>query len=129
MASSLDKARSSIAVTGIGIITSLGIGKADNWRKLTAGQSGIRGITRFPTDALRTTIGGTIDFIPIEPFCSTALTERLAETAVEEAVAESRIGRAADFPGPLFLAVAPAETEWSHRQSVCSGVRVNGTVR
>ena len=62
----------SVAVTGIGVVTSLGIGIEDNWRKLTAGQSGIRRISRFPTDALRTTIAGTIDFVPIEPFCSSA---------------------------------------------------------
>ena len=53
-----------VAVTGVGVVTSLGIGIADNWRKLTAGQSGIRRISRFPTDALRTTIAGTVDFVP-----------------------------------------------------------------
>ena len=36
-------ARSSVVVvTGMGIVTSLGIGKAENWAKLSAGQSGIR---------------------------------------------------------------------------------------
>jgi 3-oxoacyl-[acyl-carrier-protein] synthase II len=34
--------RKPVAVTGIGVLTSLGIGKADNWKKLTAGQSGNR---------------------------------------------------------------------------------------
>ena len=57
-----DKAgRPVIAVTGIGLITSLGTGKEDNWKRLTAGQSGIRRISRFPTDGLRTTIAGTVD--------------------------------------------------------------------
>ncbi len=49
--------RTPVAVTGIGVLTSLGIGKADNWSKLTAGQSGIRTIRRFPTDGLKTTDG------------------------------------------------------------------------
>ena len=31
-------ARTPVAVTGIGVLTSLGIGKADNWARLTAGQ-------------------------------------------------------------------------------------------
>src|SRR6266568_537827 len=51
-----------VAVTGIGVVTSLGIGKADNWQKLMAGQSGIHAITRFATDGLKTRIAGTIDF-------------------------------------------------------------------
>ena len=51
-----------VVVTGMGVITSLGAGKADNWTKLTAGESGIRTITRFPTDGLKTTIAGTVDF-------------------------------------------------------------------
>ena len=43
-----DKAgRPVIAVTGMGIVTSLGVGKTDNWAKLTAGESGIRRISRF----------------------------------------------------------------------------------
>ena len=43
-----------VVVTGMGVVTSLGAGKADNWAKLTAGESGIRTITRFPTDGLKT---------------------------------------------------------------------------
>ena len=49
-----------VVVTGIGIVTSLGEGKEDNWRNLTSGVSGVRKITRFPTDELRTQIAGTI---------------------------------------------------------------------
>ena len=30
-----------IVVTGMGVVTSLGAGRDDNWRKLTAGESGI----------------------------------------------------------------------------------------
>src|SRR5215470_37825 len=101
-----------VAVTGVGVVTSLGIGVADNWQRLTAGQSGIRRIRRFPTDALRTTIAGTVDFVPVEPFCSTALSERLADMVAEEAITQASIGAKGDFPGPLFLAVAPVEIEW-----------------
>src|SRR5215510_7554221 len=113
-----------VAVTGIGVVTSLGIGIADNWRKLTAGQSGIRRISRFPTDALRTTIAGTVDFVPVEPFCSTTLADLLAE----EAITQASIGAKGDFPGPLFLAVAPVEIEWLHREAVAAEVRSNDTI-
>jgi 3-oxoacyl-[acyl-carrier-protein] synthase II len=104
-----------VVVTGMGVVTSLGAGKADNWKKLTAGESGIRTITRFPTDGLKTTMAGTVDFVPVEPFSSTDLSERLADIATEEAIAQAGIGSKGDFPGPLFLAVAPVEVEWPQR--------------
>ncbi|WP_298253963.1 beta-ketoacyl-ACP synthase [Bradyrhizobium sp.] len=107
-----------VVVTGMGVVTSLGAGKTDNWKKLTAGESGIRTITRFPTDGLKTTMAGTIDFIPVEPFSSTLLAERLGGLAAEEAIAQARIGTKGDFPGPLFLAVAPVEVEWPQRQEL-----------
>jgi 3-oxoacyl-[acyl-carrier-protein] synthase II len=107
-----------VVVTGMGVVTSLGSGKTDNWAKLCAGESGIRTITRFPTDGLKTTMAGAVDFIPVEPFSSTDLSERLADIATEEAVAQAAIGTKGDFPGPLFLAVAPVEVEWPQRQEL-----------
>jgi len=102
----------------MGIVTSLGAGKTDNWTRLTAGESGIRTITRFPIDSLKTTMAGTVDFAPVEPFTSTGLSERLGEMATEEALAQSGIGSKGDFPGPLFLAVAPVEVEWPQRMEL-----------
>ena len=107
-----------VVVTGMGVVTSLGAGKTDNWAKLTAGVSGIRTVTRFPIDGLRSTMAGTVDFVAVEPSSSTGLTERLADIAAEEALEQSAIGRKGDFPGPLFLAVAPVEVEWPQRIEV-----------
>jgi 3-oxoacyl-[acyl-carrier-protein] synthase II len=104
-----------VVVTGMGVVTSLGAGKSDNWAKLTAGVSGIRTVSRFPIEGLKTTMAGTVDFVAVEPFSSTGLTERLAEMATEEAVEQSGVGAKGDFPGPLFLAVAPVEVEWPQR--------------
>ena len=119
MAATRDKfGRPIVVVTGMGVVTSLGAGKTDNWKKLIAGESGIRTITRFPTDGLKTTMAGTVDFIPVEPFSSTDLSERLGELVAEEAVAQAEIGTKGDFPGPLFLAVAPVEVEWPQRQEL-----------
>jgi 3-oxoacyl-[acyl-carrier-protein] synthase II len=116
MTATRDKSgRPIVVITGMGVVTSLGAGKADNWKKLTAGESGIRTITRFPTDGLKTTMAGSIDFVPVEPFSSTDLGERLADIVAEEAIAQSAIGSKGDFPGPLFLAVAPVEVEWPQR--------------
>ena len=119
MSATRDKfGRPIVVVTGMGVVTSLGTGKTDNWAKLSAGESGIRTITRFPTDGLKTTMAGSIDFVPVEPFSSTDLSERLADLATEEAVAQSNLGTKGDFPGPLFLAVAPVEVEWPQRQEL-----------
>jgi 3-oxoacyl-[acyl-carrier-protein] synthase II len=118
MATTKDKlGRPVVVVTGLGVITSLGAGKTDNWAKLTAGESGIRAITRFPTDGLKTKIAGTVDFLPHQS-SSAALTECFADLAAEEAITQSGIGTRGHFPGPLFLAVPPIEVEWPQRLEV-----------
>ena len=106
-----------VVVTGLGVVTSLGAGKSDNWAKLTAGESGIKTITRFPTDGLKTRIAGTIDYLPSQANAA-ALTESFAELAAEEAVAQSELGKPGLFPGPLFLAVPPIELDWPQRFEV-----------
>src|SRR5258708_8346230 len=112
MTASRDKSgRPIVVVTGMGVVTSLGSGKSDNWAKLTAGESGIRTITRFPIEGLKTTMAGTVDFVPVEPFTSTDLSERLSALATEEAVAESRIRSKGAFPRPPFLSGAPLHAQ------------------
>jgi len=49
-----------VLITGIGLISSLGIGKAENWENLCQGKSGIRLIKRFDTSDYRTKFGGEI---------------------------------------------------------------------
>lgn len=117
MAHTDHRGRPVVAVTGIGVVTSLGQGIADNWARLTAGESGIRRISRFPTEGLKTTIAGTIDAIAHEPPTSAALALRIAELAAEEAVAASGFRQDA-VPGPLFLGFPPVEFEWAQRQEV-----------
>jgi len=117
-----------VVVTGSGLITSLGAGKADNWKRLTAGESGIHAITRFSTDSLRTKVAGTVDFVPVEPLTAPDLSERLAEIAIEEAIAQARIGGRGHFPGPLFLAVAPIELEWPQREALAKSSGGNDAI-
>jgi 3-oxoacyl-[acyl-carrier-protein] synthase II len=103
-----------IAVTGIGIITSLGVGKADNWAALTSGQSGIRQISRFPVDHMNTRIAGLVDFLPSSNTGPSALTYELASTTAREALAQAGLD-SAPFGGPLFLAAPPVELSWRER--------------
>src|SRR5271163_4218614 len=121
-----DKAGRPVAViTGSGLVTPLGAGKVDNWKRLTAGESGIHAITRFATDRLKTKIAGTIDFLTVEPLSAPDMAERLAELAIEEAIAQSGIGSRGRFPGPLFLAVAPNEIEWAQREELARASGAN----
>jgi 3-oxoacyl-[acyl-carrier-protein] synthase II len=109
------KGRPIVAVTGIGVVTSLGVGKSDNWAKLAGGVSGIRRISRFATEALRTTIAGTVDEVYRDSMSPAELSERIALLAGDEAIAEAGIGSNGHFPGPLFLAPPPLEVEWADR--------------
>jgi len=122
------KGRPIVVATGLGVVTSLGVGQKDNWAKLTAGESGIRKITRFSTEKLKTRIAGTIDFLPVEPMSAPALCERLGEVAAEEAIEQAGIGRKGDFPGPLFLAVAPVEIEWTQRRALAKASGANQAI-
>ena len=116
------KGRPLVAVTGLGVVTSLGQGKETNWQALTAGKSGIHRIDRFPTEGLKTSIGGTVDFLFDGPFTAPQLSEKLATLAAEEAVGQSGIGTAGDFPGELFMAVPPVEMEWPQKQELAQSI-------
>jgi 3-oxoacyl-[acyl-carrier-protein] synthase II len=116
-----------VAVTGMGVVTSLGQGKDDTWAALTAGKSGIHRIERFPTEGLRTMIAGTIESVDVEPFCAPMLSERLAMLAAEEAVGQSGLAQE-DFPGALFIAVPPVEMEWPQREALAKASGQEGDV-
>ena len=123
-----DKAgRPIVVVTGSGLVTSLGAGKVDNWKRLTAGESGIRAITRFATDSLKTQSPAPSISSRIEPDSAPDLAERLAEFAIEEAIAQAGIGSRGRFPGPLFLAVAPIEIDWPQREALARASGANGS--
>ncbi len=111
-----------VAVTGIGVVTSLGVGKADNWAALTSGKSGIHPITRFPVDHLNTRISGMVDFLPSSSKGASSLTYELAELAGLEAVTEAGLN-SGDFGGPLFLASPPVELDWAERFSLYNAGR------
>lgn len=56
-----------VVITGLGIVSPLGIGVDSNWEKITNGQSGIGPITCFDASAYTTTIAGEVkDFDPAE---------------------------------------------------------------
>src|SRR3990172_9302975 len=54
------KSHRRIVITGIGIISNIGMGKENYWNALMQGFSGIDEITRFDTTSMDFTIGGEI---------------------------------------------------------------------
>ncbi|CAK7256565.1 MULTISPECIES: beta-ketoacyl-ACP synthase [unclassified Shinella] len=102
-----------VAVTGMGVITSLGQGLKDNWTALVDGVSGIHGITRFPVDGLNTRISGTVDFIELPVENPVERSYAYARETADEALAQA--GLSGDFGGPLFLAAPPIEPDWRDR--------------
>jgi 3-oxoacyl-[acyl-carrier-protein] synthase II len=130
MSVTLDRAgRPVVAVTGLGIVTSLGQGKVDNWAALTTGQSGIHQITRFSVDGLKTKIAGTVDFLDVDSTIAPFLSRELAVTAVREAIEDAAIGSKGSFPGPLFMAVPPVELGWPERLQLAKGSGATDNVK
>ncbi|HJX63511.1 MAG TPA: beta-ketoacyl-ACP synthase II [Polyangia bacterium] len=52
--------RRRVVVTGVGLVTPVGIGTEETWRALLAGRSGIAPITRFDTSRFSTRIAGEV---------------------------------------------------------------------
>ncbi|MEN5298283.1 beta-ketoacyl-ACP synthase [Brucella sp. TWI559] len=114
-----------VAITGAGVVSSLGQGKEDNWASLTGGRSGIHEISRFPTESLKTRFSGTVDFLPESNIGSSALSEALARLAGEEALAQSGLS-VTNFGGPLFLAAPPVELDWKSRFALDASIKDEG---
>jgi len=57
-----------VVITGMGAVTPVGNTMADTWANLLAGKSGVRTITRFPTEGMSTTIAAELDGLDPEPY-------------------------------------------------------------
>ena len=79
-----------VVISGVGLITPLGIGVEETWRELCAGKSGIGEITRFDTSDFQTKIAGEVkDFRP-EDFL-TQKDARRTTTFIAYAIAATRM--------------------------------------
>ena len=79
-----------VVVTGVGLVTPLGIGVSESWTSLCAGKSGVGPITRFDTSDLQTKIAGEVtDFNP-EDYLSKKEARR-TERFIAFAMAASRM--------------------------------------
>jgi 3-oxoacyl-[acyl-carrier-protein] synthase II len=105
-----------VAVTGLGLVTSLGLGLGDNWRRLCAGESGVRALRRFDASGLRTRIAATVDAFGECPELSNAeLCYRCAYEAVQEAVAQAGLWRGQRRGLPLYYGTSAYSGDWQRR--------------
>lgn len=84
-----------VVITGVGMISPLGIGTAQNWKSLIEGRSGIGRITRFDTTDYPSTIAGEVknfqpaDYIPKKDIKKMDLFIQYAIAASDFAVQDS----------------------------------------
>jgi 3-oxoacyl-[acyl-carrier-protein] synthase II len=76
-ASAENQKRRRVAITGIGCITPIGIGKEALWAGLHAGKSAVRLLDRFDPTPFRTHIGGQVDDFEAEDFIERSRLRRL----------------------------------------------------
>ncbi len=79
-----------VVVTGVGLITPLGIGVKETWQALCAGKSGIAEITRFDTKDFHTKIAGEIKGFNPEDYLQKKDAKR-TERFIAYAVAAARM--------------------------------------
>ncbi len=84
-----------VVITGVGLVTPLGIGVNETWKSLCSGRSGIGEITRFDTTNFKTKIAGEVkdfnpeDFLPTKEARRTELFIAYAIAAARMAVEDS----------------------------------------
>lgn len=90
----------SVVITGIGLITPLGISADQCWDACNSGTSGIKKITKFDASACRTTIGGQLPdayfdleskMISKRMFKQTTLLSRMTRICAEDAIKSSHL--------------------------------------
>ena len=79
-----------VVITGVGLVTPVGIGVDESWDALCAGKSGIGEITRFDTSMHQTKIAGEVEGFRKEDFLPAKEVKR-TELFIAYAVAATRM--------------------------------------
>jgi 3-oxoacyl-[acyl-carrier-protein] synthase II len=55
-----------VGIVGIGLVTSLGATREETWRRMMAGECGLRDVSVFDSTAYKCRLGGEVDLAPID---------------------------------------------------------------
>ena len=120
-----------VVVTGIGLVTALGVGVEDNWSELKAGHSGVAPIASYDASSLRSQLGAEVtalkprDFVDRRALRNMTRYDMLATVAGVLAMQDSGLELGEDTEGRhgLFTASGKEISEPEHFQDVAVAVR------
>lgn len=104
-----------IVITGLGMVSALGLDAKSNLKALRRGHSGIRRITHFSTDHLDTDFAGLVAGSQQSEFVPLQRTDKMARLAIAQAMTCAQLQRPVRDQIPLILALPPIQVEWSQR--------------
>jgi len=107
-----------VVVTGMGLVTPLGIGLRENWDSLIAGKSGIGRVTRFNPERLSSQIGGEVKGFEPEDYIERKEIKKM-DAFIQFVIAATQM--AFEDAG-----LKPPEKEVGHRWGAVIGVGLGG---
>lgn len=92
-------------ITGVGLLTGLGVDRETTWRRLLGGESAVREITLFDTAGFRTHLAAQVDdaSLPPPPLRHLSRASRFALAAADEALADAGLTAAAGAPWAIVF--------------------------
>lgn len=111
-----ERHRGRVAITGRGVVTALGHNIEQNWRRLVAGESGVRSVTRFDPDGLKTRIAATVDaYDGTSAITNVARAYQCGRDALQEAIDDAQLVPSLRQGLPLYLGSPVSEGDWRDR--------------
>jgi 3-oxoacyl-[acyl-carrier-protein] synthase II len=106
-----------VAITGVGLVTALGATRDDSWRRMLAGDCGIRATTLFDTDGYRSRVAAQVDIDAVDAGSTPrerrrrSRSDRIGLRAAAEALADAGVldGRVDRARVGVFLGAGTAD--------------------
>ena len=129
------KSQPRVVITGIGLVTCLGMEVPEFWNDLLAGRSGIRRITRFDASDMPCQIAAEVpdfdptDFMPAKEARRMSRSSQFAQAAAELALKDAQLTEAWDNPERVGVYFGTAIGGWDRAYEGLESLRLNGMAR